>query len=135
MADRDRLIELLNEAEDICNNTLDCDECEYNQSDNNCIIELITDYLLANGVIVPPCKVGDVVYFLLEDDFPVHRWFLSEEKITEICSKGFFTSAFYPAKEDFGNYTSYELLGKEAFLTQEEAEQALKEIGKEDEGK
>lgn len=134
MTDRDRLIELLNEAEDICDRTLDCDECKYHQS-AMCEDELKIDYLLANGVIVPPCKVGDVVYFLLEDDFPVHRWFLSEEKITEICSKGFFTSAFYPAKEDFGNYTGYELLGKEAFLTKEEAEQALKDRGKEDEGK
>ena len=131
MTDRDRLIELLNEAEDICDRTLDCDECKYHES-VMCVDELKIDHLLANGVIVPPCKVGDVVYFLLEDDFPVHRWFLSEEKITEICSKGFFTSAFYPAKEDFGNYTGYELLGKEAFLTKEEAEQALKEIGKED---
>ena len=25
------------------------------------------DYLLANGVIVPPCKVGDTVYFVLKD--------------------------------------------------------------------
>jgi hypothetical protein len=25
-------------------------------------IEHIADHLLANGVIVPPCKVGDVVY-------------------------------------------------------------------------
>ena len=126
MTDRDRLIELLIEAEAMCDNTLNCEDCKYEHS-GKCKNELTADHLLANGVIVPPCKVGDVVYFLLEDDFPVHRWFLSEEKITEICSKGFFTSAFYPAKEDFGNYTGYELLGKEAFLALAEAERALKE--------
>lgn len=26
--------------------------------------EVYADYLLANGVIVPPCKVGDIVYFV-----------------------------------------------------------------------
>lgn len=29
--------------------------------------EIIADYLLDNGVIVPPCKVGDVVYRLNVD--------------------------------------------------------------------
>ena len=28
--------------------------------------EEIADYLLANGVIVPPCKVGDMVYRIVE---------------------------------------------------------------------
>lgn len=26
--------------------------------------EVVADYLLDNGIIVPPCKVGDTVYFL-----------------------------------------------------------------------
>lgn len=29
-----------------------------------CQIGAIADYLIANGVIVPPCKVGDTVYEL-----------------------------------------------------------------------
>ena len=51
MTDRDRLIELLTEAEDMCGITLDCDECKYSQS-TNCNNELKADHLLANGVIV-----------------------------------------------------------------------------------
>lgn len=43
MTDRDRLIDLLYDVE-------------------NARIDTIADYLLANGVIVPPCKVGDMVY-------------------------------------------------------------------------
>ena len=27
-------------------------------------VEYVADYLIANGVIVPPCKVGDTVYVL-----------------------------------------------------------------------
>ena len=58
MTDRDRLIELIDKGKDTtpCNqgcSEVSCTECE-NRS--------IADYLLANGVIVPPCKVGDMVY-------------------------------------------------------------------------
>ncbi len=52
---RDRLIELLDELL----------ELGYSSP-------YVADYLIANGVIVPPCKVGDTVYF-------VHK---SEHKIT-----------------------------------------------------
>lgn len=51
MTDRDRLIELLFKVTE----EKDCPQpCE------------IADYLLANGVIVPPCKVGDTVYYVHE---------------------------------------------------------------------
>ncbi len=111
--ERDRLIELIFEV----------------SKERDCTIENTADYLLSNGVIVPPCKIGDTVWFLLEDDFPVHKWFLSEEKITEVASKGFFTSSFAEpcGVEDFGNYTAYSEVGKEAFFNKPEAERALKE--------
>lgn len=47
MTDRDRLIELLHKAEDICDSTLDCDTCKYVLS-GSCKTVLIADYLLAN---------------------------------------------------------------------------------------
>ncbi len=85
----------------------------------------LADRLIAKGVIVPPCKVGDTVYCLIEDDIPTHRFYLSSEKVVEVCSKGFFTSAFFPAGEDLGEYTSYTEIGDTVFLTKEEAERAL----------
>lgn len=48
---RDRLIDLLYEAEGQVNNDYPT-------------VEQIADHLIANGVIVPPCKVGDTVYYL-----------------------------------------------------------------------
>lgn len=78
-------------------------------------------------MIIAPVRIGDYVYFLLEDDFPVHKWFYSEEKVTEVCSRGFFTSAFYPAKDDFGNYTRYDEIGTEVFLSEDAAIRAVKE--------
>ena len=41
----------------------DCKGCRYDKEDGSCdYVEREADYLLANGAIVPPCKVGDKVY-------------------------------------------------------------------------
>lgn len=56
---KERLIELLMQGEieadkqDFCNCYVSRDKAE-----------CVADFLLANGVIVPPCKVGDVVYLV-----------------------------------------------------------------------
>lgn len=84
----------------------------------------LADYLLANGVIVPPCKVGDKVYWLLKDR---EDYFVSEDTITEIGTKGFFVSAFLNNTEDISNFEPWESLGKTVFLTHEEA-QALERL-------
>ena len=52
MTDRDRLIELV----DVVVNS-----SEYENYNSWEWAEHFADYLLANGVIVPPCKVGDAV--------------------------------------------------------------------------
>ena len=54
---RDRLIELLNKKYDHF-----CDQCGINKDSH--YAESLADYLLENGVIVPPCKVGDTVYVI-----------------------------------------------------------------------
>ncbi len=51
MTERERLIELL-EEENAFSRYMTADERR----------EKLADYLLANGVIVPPCKVGDTMY-------------------------------------------------------------------------
>ena len=60
---RDRLIKLLN---------TDMGGCDGDYA------EELADYLIANGVIVPPCKVGDTVFIL--DDVSY-----GEYVITEFC--------------------------------------------------
>lgn len=66
MTDRERLIELIDKAEDICDSTLDCDTCKYVLS-GSCKTVLIADYILANGFIVPPCRCKDCTH-LRESD-------------------------------------------------------------------
>ena len=77
--------------------------------------EIIADYLLANGVIAPPCKVGDIVYSLMggfPEEMKVNRLMLTLKPNNE-----------YPL--DF--IREFDDFGKTVFLTKEEAEKALKE--------
>lgn len=88
---------------------------------------LIADKLLAEGVIVPPCKVGQKVYKVYDIE-SVHRRALELEvllieigNITRICLK---TTKNYLYNFD---KASFEDFGKTVFLTREEAEKALAE--------
>ena len=103
MTDRDRLIELIEQAEGLKNNDFPS-------------VEEIADHLLASGVIVPPCKVGDVVYYIPFGS-TITKW---EIRSIEIMQDDI---VFHCGRIFFLNYD----FGKTVFLTKEEAEQALKE--------
>ena len=81
----------------------------------------VADYLLENGVIVPPCKVGDIVYCIIKGFSGVMRgrvcsFILTDKKTTIHCAiDGYFGQDF-----------PYCEFGKTVFLTKEEAEKALK---------
>lgn len=99
--------------------------------------EVVADYLLDNGVIVPPCKVGDTVYRIVEMGTGIHykqkgrcgighsqgyKIIPCEEKIKRfIRSVEVTKNNFFDVCENFG---------KTVFLTQAEAEKALAERGK-----
>ncbi len=107
MIERERLIELLLKSEPIQERDLDDD-----WGDGE--IEEIADYLLANGVIVPPFKVGDWVYILITKKSKGRNYsiftYIHRSTVTNIN--------FFRFVKDFG---------KTVFLTKEEAEKALKE--------
>jgi hypothetical protein len=93
--------------------------------DTKTLEEVIANELLAEGVIVPPCKVGDKVYKVYDIE-SVHRRVLELEVLlieigdrTRICLK--------TTKNHLYNFdkTSFEDFGKTVFLTKEEAEKAL----------
>lgn len=77
---RDRLIELLNgfslKCFSHCDGKLhgDCNTCHMGQ---------IADYLIENGVILPPCKVGDVVYLVCRSHFSKNAS-IREQKATHL---------------------------------------------------
>ena len=113
MTDRDRLIELNRNAK------LYAQEKADERGGLVCIDDEV-DYLLANGVIVPPCKVGDTIwykegkYFL--DSYTVKVIDISEER-TRIYASNISRDAVFNAND----------FGKSVFLTKEEAEEKLKE--------
>lgn len=75
--------------------------------------EVVADYLLDNGVIVPPCEVGTVVYRVCKQKYPVDSYRMHWEEDWVILTR-LFDLSMIPE------------IGKTVFLTREEAEQALK---------
>lgn len=114
MTDRNRLIELIGQSS------------IYNLNAQPMLVEQIADHLLANGVVVPPCKVGDKVYYIsafgniIENEITHIGSYCKGEYYNEQCGikVPLFTSTFLLDTDD--HYRSYE-----------EAEKALAErIGK-----
>lgn len=104
---KDRLIELMQEWG--------------NKNTDSFPFESVADYLLANGVIVPPCKAGDTVY-------SIENCIKRPEKlfVTALHQRERYTS-FSALSKNWREYCFNEdEIGKTIFLTEEEAEQALK---------
>ena len=102
---RDRLIELTKTI---------LDGVPYGQV-TNYTAQDIADYLLENGVIVPPCKVGDTVYYIAFGK-------IYKGKCHAITMKHTVQIHLYDFDGDNASYPA-----KTVFLTKEQAEQALKE--------
>jgi hypothetical protein len=106
---RDRLVELLKTA-------------SYYLDEQDVLCNRIADHLIENGVVVPPCKAGDKVYFIdtctTAEDFG--KKYVSWGEVLQLSFNG------------FGKWvvlTSKHLLNiDEILLTKEEAEQKLKEM-------
>ena len=112
MTERERLIELLMQG----------DIAAAKQGVFNCCMcrreaETIADYLLENGVIVPPCKVGDMVYIFERGSY-----------IIPICGQG---KPHWEIKIEKCSFKYWLLdnhkFGVNMFFTREEAENALEE--------
>lgn len=111
-----KLIELINH----------CTSCE------ECRDEDIADHLLANGVIVPPVKVGDTVWVYNQSSNNVY-----ENKV--VCIKIFGTSKYKNSivleyrnqySETSRRKFTWAQIGKQVFLTEQEAVDALVERSK-----
>lgn len=90
--------------------------------------EGLADYLLANGIIVPPVKVGDKVYIKYQKKiYPVTVYAIRVD--TKTNSKRICVDDWLQIDEYYQHsYTAtfkWESIGKTIFLTREEAENAL----------
>lgn len=106
---RDRLMELVSDA-----------EIEWQRSIKG-FAEVCADYLIENGVVVLPIKVGDTIYYPYEYGNKV-----LEKTVKKIVIEN------DDKWLDVGvSYLPFENIGKTVFLTKEQAEQKLKEGGEE----
>lgn len=130
----EKLVELIENANYQCDNR-DCEEdaegCAYHCY-ANCWAQFIADHLIANGVTVLPLKVGDVVYFPVED---YHDSAIIDG--INITAQGIsFTWVQYEVGVDItecwddGEFDADEI-GKTVFLTRAEAESHLPQPPKE----
>lgn len=118
MTQKERLVELLKK---IPNADLFLDYDEF--------IDVTADILLSDGVIVPPCKVGDTVYnsvYCIVDKDGNKSAFADDVTGFSYDDAGLLVNV--RALGGFG----YDGVGRTMFLTREEAEQALKEREKGD---
>lgn len=110
---RDRLIKLIEDS-------LPNDNHIYFTKD----IETMADELIANGVIVPPCKVGDTVYTIFEGKIEA----LEISKATRKEFQGYVIE-YYDAKNKTLVMPFDDChIGMSVFLTKDQAEQKLKEL-------
>ena len=110
MNDRDRLIELLRKVDNMRLMRKGFAEC--------------ADYLLANGVIVPPCKVGDKV------------WLINNPREYEVLNfhwtgQILWATLILIEEPTIMREIQTTHFGKTVFLTKEEAEEKLKELNNE----
>ena len=122
---RDRLIELLLNVD----YALDTDGREARDS-----AEFIADYLLENGVIVPPCKLGDTVWYISTEN--PHVAFEKELKARKdpcpIAGILIAEDVFYISTDNMESIKDRcDKVGEDyAYLTKEDAEQAIEHIRK-----
>ena len=89
--------------------------------------EETADYLLDHGVIVPPCKVGDTVYKILDVEWDVGEFVVYNTHYIHNDHKIIRYDAECHSHEDIDDIWFYDDdIGKTVFLTREEAEKALK---------
>ncbi len=115
MTDRERLVELMKKGYETV-------------PIGGFVYEGIADYLLANGVIIPPCKVGDELYCVYSPPYPANpadkgKWFMGEFEVARFHYgvKGLSIEMY-----GYGTVKESEF-GKTVFLTREVAEKALAE--------
>lgn len=107
MSERERLINLLKQ-----NCHCKDDDCSNCGRSGICFTHREADYLLENGVIVPPVKVGDTIYMIVGGKAKITREYFRFIKKTKLT----FLNLERVSKD----------WGKTVFLTKEEAEKALK---------
>jgi hypothetical protein len=99
--------------------------------EKDCFMQQVANELLDNGVIVPPCKVGDEVYVINRQGKPQEMKFDSVD-LRCTCQREDYCGLGTRCIDKEGNMCQYRFkndfsdFGKTVFLSREEAKKALK---------
>lgn len=126
MTDRDRLIELISDLPF---------SAEYEKYNSLEFAEYLADHLIANGVIVPPCKVGDKVYYIntfyqknpIIIKCEVDALHITSGKNRIGHKKPSYALIINENMKSLSTRVYFENFGKTVFFTKEEAEKVLME--------
>ena len=86
---REKLVEIMADLD--CNAEY-CKDCEFGNDIDGCVRrqkEIIADRLIANGVTVHPCEVGQKIWLVFTPKYPANpndkgRWFIQQDGVQRI---------------------------------------------------
>lgn len=84
------------------------------ENENGASVDGLADYLLANGVVILPCKAGDILYSIWEDDDGNLQ--IDETEIVDVSIHKIWVN---------GGGFDVDCLGKSDFLSREDAEKEI----------
>ena len=116
MNERERLIEIIVTAENEVFRAF-----PYTNSTKR--IEMVADYLLENGVIVPPVKVGDTFFYLYFSD-DEKKYQIDELKVLDVSTKKVFIN-------EFDDTIGIDEFGTTAFINYTAAKEAVERLNNE----
>lgn len=118
-AERKRLVKILKENCH-CKNE-DCEKCS---SNGICFTHREADHLLDNGIVVPPVKVGQTVYTIIDCKKRAEKLIITGvhyySKYLSFCALSRSQKQYYFEDDD---------IGKTVFTSREDAEKALEGSG------
>lgn len=118
MTERERLIEKLSIMEEMVVDP----KADFKIGDVESVLRQARKML--EKAIVPPCKVGDIAYFIIKDEVSGERY-IASQRINDVSTKGFFISTS-TLEENCNDFEPYSEIGKTVYLSEAEAKQALK---------
>ena len=130
MNQKERLIDILEKfTTKKCKITHGCGYCDNDEL--AVCASAVAEHLIANGVIVPPCKVGQSVFLVFTPKYPANpsdkgKWFLCQDGVQRIIygAKGLSIETW-----NMGTIPEKEI-GKKLFFDKAEAEKAIAERSK-----
>lgn len=125
---RDRLVELIKKQRETCQNA-NCGHCGFASFGcyPDCQAKMLAKFILEDGWMRPPCKVGQTVWLIKSLNWQHTEWGIKEGKVSMIQQKADKSWKFRITENHSVSDYTVDAIGKTVFLTREDAEANMKE--------